>query len=198
MRVGRNSLYRRPKRMSDSNISPGVRYRNPVAMAHNLRSGIESPPPLTSPIPLPFFLLRPRKRAKKKAPLGAGPVFRELPQERKLELGGLRALPVLPTYGDLRNDTEKPPVPPGGREVNLQGRRACLRSYRFWLSASPTRVGRKNLNAMPFKNTSRAERVVPLSSDDRCSAEAGRAMSDVHAVRKFALCIWQAPPACAC
>ena len=84
---------------------------------------MESPPPSNFPIPLPFFLLRPRKRAKKKGaclpstsrrrqaaqtPRGC---FSENRLSVKATSGGLRGSQVSPTRNAKRISAEKPLYP---------------------------------------------------------------------------------------
>ena len=61
------------------------------------------------------FSFSPKKKGQKERRRSAwGRFFRELPHERKWELGGLRAPEVYQYISAGRNDTEKPPSPPPG------------------------------------------------------------------------------------
>ena len=84
---------------------------------------IQSPPPSNFPYFLVLFLASPKKKDEKEGRRSArSRFFRELPPGYKQELGGLQALLELPAYGDVRNDTEKPPTPPpDGHEVYREG-----------------------------------------------------------------------------
>ncbi len=75
-----------------------------------------------------YFSLRPfsyshKKKDEKESRRSArGRFFREPPQGRKWELGGLRAPQACPYSGDGRITTEKPPTPPpDGREGEPEG-----------------------------------------------------------------------------
>ena len=117
-----------------------------------------------------------------------------------MQLGGLRLRDVCQNIGAERINTEKPPYPLSLERKNLLlretwpcslfplGERSAGRGKR-----SLPQIGIRLSNTMPIQSTSRAGRVVPFSNDDRCSSEAGRAMSHVHPVTLFAPCILQAP-----
>ena len=68
---------------------------------------------------LPAYLFPPFKEPRRSA---RGRFFHESPQGHKWELVALREFQELPTYGDVRNDTEKPrSPPPSGKELGRPG-----------------------------------------------------------------------------
>ena len=86
----------------------------------------------------------------------------------------------------------------GLRQAKSQRTLAELRLTPACCFHPPYQKAKRATKAIIPRRTVGAERAVPFSTLDRCSSVAGRAADRVHPVRKFALCIWQAPPACAC
>ena len=83
----------------------------------------------------------------------------------------------------------------GLRQAKSQRTLAELRLTPACCFHPPYQKAKRATKAIIPRRTVGAERAVPFSTLDRCSSVAGRAADRVHPVRKFALCIWQAPPA---
>ena len=107
--------YRTTPRLPEDN-----RRRTAVEAA---RRTIRVSPPPNVPYFLALFLASPKKKGEKEGRRSArGRFFREPPQGRKCQFGGLWAPQAYPCNGDERINTEKPPsTPPDGREVEPEG-----------------------------------------------------------------------------
>ena len=81
----------------------------------------------------------------------------------------------------------------GLRQAKSQRTLAELRLTPACCFHPPYQKAKRATKAIIPRRTVGAERAVPFSTLDRCSSVAGRAADRVHPVRKFALCIWQAP-----
>ncbi len=81
----------------------------------------------------------------------------------------------------------------GLRQAKSQRTLAELRLTPACCFHPPYQKAKRATKAIIPRRTVKAERAVPFSTLDRCSSVAGRAADRVHPVRKFALCIWQAP-----